>query len=70
MCESETIDRDLVQIKVVDFGFSTFILSGENLSLRIGTPLYLSPEIIKPSEGYNEKVDIWSIGVIAYYMLS
>jgi len=30
-----------------------------------GTPLYLSPEMLKNS-GYDEKIDIWAIGIIAY----
>lgn len=33
-----------------------------------GTPYYLAPEVIK--ECYNEKCDVWSIGVIMYIMLN
>jgi len=35
----------------------------------LGSPLYMAPEIIlkKP---YNEKIDIWSIGIIIYILLS
>lgn len=31
----------------------------------IGTPYFIAPEIIF-NEGYEEKVDIWSCGVILY----
>ena len=31
----------------------------------MGTPYYLSPEIIK-NEPYNFKSDMWSLGVILY----
>jgi serine/threonine protein kinase len=34
---------------------------------RIGTPLYLSPEVIK-HETYDHRADIWSLGVIMYHM--
>jgi serine/threonine protein kinase len=34
---------------------------------RVGTPLYLAPEIIK-YEAYSEKVDIWSLGVTLYQL--
>ena len=35
---------------------------------RCGTPLYSSPEIIK-NEHYDNKVDIWNLGVLAYELL-
>jgi len=41
------------------------------LSLKepIGSPYYTAPEIISKSEN-GEKVDIWSIGVVAHFLLS
>ena len=35
----------------------------------MGSPLYMAPEIIKRVP-YDEKVDIWSLGVIIYILLS
>ena len=69
-------------VKIVDFGISNiFVLSltnfqneikEGNLSLQkmdsqIGTIYFMSPEIIKGS--YNEKCDIWSLGILLYYSL-
>jgi serine/threonine protein kinase len=34
-----------------------------------GTPLYLSPEILK-GQLYNEKIDIWAIGTLAYELFT
>ena len=54
--------------KICDFGWSTDLKN----SLRetfCGTPLYLSPELLK-GELYDEKVDQWAIGVLAYEMLT
>ena len=33
-----------------------------------GTPLYVCPEILKGKE-YDEKIDIWSIGIMMYEMV-
>ena len=55
--------------KVTDFGFACVIEPGSNLSLTVGTPLYMAPEIVKGQE-YGQKVDIWSLGVIVYVMLT
>lgn len=34
----------------------------------VGTPLYMSPQILKKSK-YTAKSDLWSIGLIYYEML-
>ena len=72
------------QIKVVDFGIGKIfdpsltnlqseINNSENnhklkkMDSTIGTMYFFSPEVIKGS--YNEKCDIWSLGIILYFML-
>ena len=57
-----------VEIKLTDFGFATFFDEDEKLDLPLGTPYYLSPEIVK-EEKYDQKCDIWSAGVIVYFLL-
>ena len=54
-------------IKIIDFGTSGKLKNGEMFNLTVGTPLYVSPEVLKNK--YNEKCDIWSCGVIMYMML-
>lgn len=34
---------------------------------RVGTPLYLSPEIVK-QQPYDYKVDVWAIGCALYHL--
>ena len=55
-------------IKLGDFGIAR-VLSDTRSKAKtvVGTPYYLSPEIIK-SEPYSFKSDIWSLGVLLYEM--
>lgn len=56
-------------IKISDFGVAKFLLNNQKLYSSVGTPKYVAPEVFK-SNGYTEKCDIWSLGVILYAMLS
>ncbi|GMG99583.1 hypothetical protein Nepgr_001423 [Nepenthes gracilis] len=57
------------RLKLCDFGSAEWF-SGEKRSMRgvVGTPYYVAPEVLSGRE-YNEKVDVWSAGVILYIML-
>ena len=58
------------EVKIADLGVSRQ-LSEDTMMLQTfyGTPLYLSPELIE-NKAYNEKTDIWSIGIILYELAS
>lgn len=55
-------------LKMIDFGLSKHFTFGETHHEAVGTPYTVAPEIITGS--YNEKGDIWAIGVITYLLLS
>lgn len=61
------LDKDM-NIKVGDFGLAACIISEKDEKRRrtlCGTPNYIAPEVLDKSKGgHNQKVDIWSIGVI------
>eukprot|EP01061_Rhynchopus_euleeides_P009087 TRINITY_DN18247_c1_g2_i1.p1 TRINITY_DN18247_c1_g2~~TRINITY_DN18247_c1_g2_i1.p1 ORF type:complete len:595 (+),score=202.26 TRINITY_DN18247_c1_g2_i1:84-1787(+) len=59
-------------MKLTDFGFATTIHEGEKIVSRNGTPVYMAPEMIKVNRetGYTFTVDVWSLGVLIYAMLT
>ncbi|CDW73307.1 protein kinase domain containing protein [Stylonychia lemnae] len=60
------MDNDL--IKIADFGFSLTLMNSLVFARsKVGTPSYMAPEIID-QKPYNNKVDIYSLGLILYYM--
>ena len=63
---SEEKDKEFFHIKVIDFG-TCEILKKKKLTEQIGTSFYIAPEVLK--NGYNEKCDLWSCGIILYILL-
>ena len=58
------------RIKLGDFGIAKILSTTiENAKTMVGTPYYLSPEIVE-SRPYNFKSDIWSLGVLLYELCS
>ena len=53
-------------MKLCDFGWAVYNIT-ELRNTFCGTPLYFSPELLQ-GEKYNEKVDIWAIGILSYEM--
>mmetsp|Transcript_83221 Transcript_83221/g.165210 ORF Transcript_83221/g.165210 Transcript_83221/m.165210 type:complete len:742 (+) Transcript_83221:39-2264(+) len=66
-------DEGLFEVKLSDFGHSKMIKDGYSTALtRVGTPQYWAPEVsdpVKAAKGYDQDVDLWSLGVVLYVML-
>lgn len=52
---------------MIDFGLSKHFTMGDVLHDIVGTPYSVAPEVISGS--YDEKCDIWAVGVIAFLLL-
>mmetsp|Transcript_12048 Transcript_12048/g.13792 ORF Transcript_12048/g.13792 Transcript_12048/m.13792 type:complete len:1089 (+) Transcript_12048:74-3340(+) len=56
------------ELKMIDFGLSKHFRYGEIHQEAVGTPYTVAPEVIRGR--YDERCDIWAIGVIAFLLLS
>ena len=54
-------------LKLIDFGLAMKFEPGQMYDMRAGTPYYVAPQILEGR--YDQKCDIWSIGVITYVLL-
>ena len=54
-------------IKIIDFGTAKVFSKTKKEHLLIGSAYYIAPEVL--NKNYNEKCDLWSCGVILYFML-
>jgi len=55
-------------IKLADFGFAKHFKE-EQMKTALGSPAYAAPELFT-ADSYDEAVDMWSLGVILYLLLS
>ncbi|KAL2017907.1 hypothetical protein VTK56DRAFT_1563 [Thermocarpiscus australiensis] len=62
--------------KIGDFGLAALLLTGKDMQVMrrttlCGTPNYIAPEILeKGKKGHDHMVDIWSLGIIVFAMLT
>jgi len=63
--------NDHGDLKLIDFGLSNFYLhNGKLMSTFCGTPAYAAPEMILGQRYAGPGVDLWSLGVVTYSMLT
>ena len=65
-------DLTAPRVKVLDFGIARLV-GGENLTLAgegFGTPAYMAPERISGAAGDDPRMDIYSVGIILFEMLT
>ena len=69
ICSStDTFGRSSLCIKLVDFGLATKSGNHEKRQRPVGTLYYMAPEVI--SDEYDEKADMWSLGVMLFQMIT
>ncbi|KAI2635914.1 Pkinase-domain-containing protein [Xylaria nigripes] len=69
------LDRNM-NAKIGDFGLAALLVTGKDMhtirrTTLCGTPNYIAPEILeKGKKGHDHTVDIWSLGIIMFAMLT
>ena len=81
MQDKENLNMMKTKIKIIDFGFATKLTPEKNdlTYSAVGSPINMDPIILKKfskkkdvnilNMGYDEKVDIWSLGTVCYELL-
>ncbi|XP_022747505.1 phosphoenolpyruvate carboxylase kinase 1-like [Durio zibethinus] len=57
------------KLKIGDFGSAAWLGELGTVDGLVGTPYYVAPEVVM-GRAYNEKVDVWSAGVVLYVLLA
>ena len=64
-------------IKIADLGYAKDLMKDKEGSTILGSPMYMPPDIVekytdddKANKKYNSAVDLWSLGVVTYELLT
>ena len=57
---------DRGDVKICDFGLSKLIGSDTQMTVQVGTPAFMAPEMAHGTTDMSESVDVYSYGVLLW----
>jgi serine/threonine protein kinase len=64
------LHNDGTDIKIADFGASINKVSDRTIITNVGSPAYMSPELVTGGAQASHLSDIYALGVVMYYLLA
>ena len=71
--ENILVNQKTLQTKITDFGFANVFvddLKNDRMNTVCGTVAYMAPEILESKGYYGPSADIWSCGVLLFFMVA
>lgn len=72
MLQLEENSPIIKSVFIIDFGLACYIQDLQSIEKQkelCGTINYIAPEIIFNNETYDQRCDLYSLGIVMYYML-
>jgi serine/threonine protein kinase len=57
-------------VKLLDFGSACLLNAIKGMKGNVGTTMYMAPEALTQEILYHKSSDMWSVGVVAYCLLT
>ena len=64
------LHNDGTEIKIADFGAAINKVSDRTVITNVGSPAYMSPELVQGTMQASHLTDIYTLGVVMYYLLA
>ncbi|KAI8071804.1 kinase-like domain-containing protein [Gongronella butleri] len=68
--ENILIDKTGRKVKIIDFGLSNLFCPERQLTTYCGSLYFAAPELLRATPYYGPEVDVWSLGVVIYVMVT
>ncbi|XP_070194114.1 uncharacterized protein [Littorina saxatilis] len=63
------LDEKRKHVKLVDFGLSITFTKDDLMKTHCGSPEYAAPELFGDNHSYGPEIDIWSLGIVMYFLM-